>query len=131
MNTFQKGNLAESAIIKTALSKGYVVSVPFGDGSRYDLILDIQGELKKVQVKMGCLSKDQSYISFNTCSNNKGYNRQGYHGEVDFIAVYNPDFDSCYLIPIEETGVSNMKLRLTAPNNNQSKGINFAETYKF
>lgn len=127
-STFEKGNLSEAKFLADALDAGYPVLIPFGDGSRYDMVIDIEGSLKKVQVKTGRLREGK--IIFQTTSNNKGYNRKSYHGEVDFLGVYCRDNDTSYLIPVAETGASQMVLRLDKPKNNQSKGINLAENYK-
>jgi hypothetical protein len=51
MNTNQKGNIALGKAIEYFTSKGLVVSVPLTDSQPYDLVVDIQGILYKVQTK--------------------------------------------------------------------------------
>lgn len=47
-NTNRKGDIAELAVAQKFLELGYYVSFPFGDDSPYDLIVDMNGELKRV-----------------------------------------------------------------------------------
>ena len=73
-STFEKGNISEAKFLADALDAGYPVLIPFGDGSRYDMVLEMEGTLKKVQVKTGRLRDGK--IIFQTTSNNKGYKRK-------------------------------------------------------
>ncbi len=50
-STDQKGAIAESAIVCAALKAGVGVWKPVSDGERYDLILDVNGRLLRVQCK--------------------------------------------------------------------------------
>ena len=40
MNTKLKGDLGELKVASDLVSQGYTISIPFGDNSAYDLILD-------------------------------------------------------------------------------------------
>ena len=51
MNTKQKGNIAIGAAIDYFLGRGQVVSIPINDSQDYDLVIEDDGILKKVQVK--------------------------------------------------------------------------------
>ena len=51
MNSKSKGNLGEIKVASEFIKYGCMVSFPFGDNARYDLVVDMNGELKKVQVK--------------------------------------------------------------------------------
>ena len=104
--------------------------MPFGGGCRYDMAVDMVGGLKRVQVKTGRVSADGSLVVFNTTSNNKGYKRKSYHGEVDFLGVYCTQLDRCYMVPVSETGSSEMKLRLTPSKNGQVVGVKMAADYQ-
>lgn len=125
--TYEKGNLSEAKFLADALEKGYTVLVPFGGGCRYDLVLDKDNTLIKIQVKTGKLKDGR--ITFQTTSNNRGVGRKPYHGEVDFIGVYCPQNDTSYLVPISKTGTSSMSLRVQIPKNKQVKNINLANQY--
>ncbi len=51
MDTKLKGDIAEQAVILFALKQGWGVLQPVGDRLPYDLVLDVEGRLIKVQVK--------------------------------------------------------------------------------
>lgn len=51
MDTKLKGDIAEQSVILFVLQKGWGVAKPIGDRLPYDVILDINGRLIKVQVK--------------------------------------------------------------------------------
>ncbi|HEY4433318.1 MAG TPA: group I intron-associated PD-(D/E)XK endonuclease, partial [Candidatus Cybelea sp.] len=54
-NTKAVGDLSEAVVLAELIQAGYKVSLPFGEGQRYDLILDNEGVLSRVQVKTGRL----------------------------------------------------------------------------
>ncbi|MCX6394143.1 MAG: group I intron-associated PD-(D/E)XK endonuclease, partial [Solirubrobacterales bacterium] len=52
----QKGRMAEASIAMVATNLGWDVYLPFGDGSRADMVLqDTNGEVFRTQVKWGRL----------------------------------------------------------------------------
>ena len=51
MNTHSKGNIGLGRAIKHFTSQGLVVSIPLTDSQPYDLVVDKDGSLLKVQVK--------------------------------------------------------------------------------
>ena len=134
MNTKQLGNLTELQCMTYLYGLGYSISIPFGNADKYDLILDINDKLYKIQIKHSSEYVDSNgeteYIKFK-CTwqshNTTGYNKIKYkENEVDFFATfYN---NQCYLIPQNEC--SNEKiLRIKPPKNNQRIGISFLEDY--
>ncbi|AEW47008.1 hypothetical protein BCP78_0001 [Bacillus phage BCP78] len=58
MTPIQKGNIGVGMAIGYYTSKGYNVSIPLNDNQDYDLIADINNELKKVQVKTSLATSD-------------------------------------------------------------------------
>lgn len=104
MNTKKKGDIAETAILKKLVQKEYRVSIPWGENAPYDLIVDIQGILGRVQCRTGRINDDEKSIEFNlstTCysSFEKKSVRKGKSEEIDFYGIYTPKDDCCYLIP--------------------------------
>lgn len=51
MTTVTQGSVGLGAAISYFLSESYVVSVPINDNQKYDLVVDNNNGLKKVQVK--------------------------------------------------------------------------------
>lgn len=113
---------------------GFRVSIPFGENTRYDLVIDDGMTLARVQCKNGRLRSGA--IHFATCSC-YGHHlrasaaRRGYHGQVDFFAVYCPETEGVDLVPIEDlpTKVSGA-LRVSPPKNGQKRRIRLAKRYE-
>ena len=61
------GERSEAIIMSRLLQVGYMVLTPFGESSRYDLVIeDADGGFWRVQCKTAWLSGDCTYIRFNT-----------------------------------------------------------------
>lgn len=133
-NTKKIGNLTELQCATRLYELGCAVSLPFGNSEKYDLIMDWNNILYKIQIKHAqVLSENgQVYaIKFKTRwigHNNTGYTAHRYTSEdVNYFATfYNGE---CYLVPQSEC--SNEKtLRIIPPKNGQKKGISFLDDYK-
>ena len=53
--------------------------------------------------------------------------RKHYRGDVDYFAVYSPDLQKTYLIPITDVGDTMNALRLVPTKNNQAKHVRWPE----
>ena len=130
LNSHFRGEITEQQVAIEFLKLGYLVSKPLVQSSRYDFIVDINHKLYKIQVKTGTLKED-SYIEFATSTshtNTKGTINLTYSAEdVDFFATMYEE--QCYLIPRENCGNRNQRLRLVPTKNGQTKGITFAKDY--
>jgi len=51
MDTKLKADIAESAVMTELLKRGFKVLKPIGDRLPYDLAVDVNGKLVKIQVK--------------------------------------------------------------------------------
>lgn len=127
----QIGNLTELQCITSFYELGYKVSLPYGENSRYDFIVDINGILIRVQVKTCKVSEDGSTISFpcrSTRVNSNGcYHRKYTKNEIDYFCTYYNN--TCYLIPVNECS-NEKRLRFFESKNNQQRGINYAKEYE-
>jgi len=56
--------------------------------------------------------------------------RRHYRGDVEYFAVYSPDLDKVYLIPIDHVGTNQASLRLVPAKNNQQHGIRMTQDYE-
>lgn len=118
-----------------ALSEaGLDVSVPFGENTRYDLVLDCDGTLTRVQCKTGRLR--DGTIHFATASTYRHHVspktiRRDYRGEIDAFAVYCPDTGGVYMIPIGDVRTrAGAYLRVAPARNSQRRGVRLAESYR-
>ena len=52
--------------------------------------------------------------------------------EIDAVAAYCDELDSCFLIPIDRVdGLTTIQLRLAPAKNNQARRINWAKDFEF
>jgi hypothetical protein len=130
----QKGAVAEAAITAMAIQLGLVVLRPMCEGGRYDLAIDLEPELLRVQCK---LARQVSGVLSVRLRTNRftpgGYVSTSYTAaEVDAIAAYSPELHRGFLIPIDEAaGRCAVHLRLDPTRNNQAQGIKWARDYEF
>lgn len=136
MNTKQIGNLTELQCITRFYELGYTISIPYGDSDKYDMILDKEGKLYRMQAKHCQVFYEDdklSYIKIRTTwksgyTKNVGAKRHKYSKEdTDFFVT---NFNGInYIIPVEEC--SNEKtLRVLLPKNGQTKGVCMMNDYK-
>ena len=98
--TVLKGRITENKCSTCFLEHGFIVSIPEVP-CQYDLLVDVNDKILKIQVKTCHLVEDESGISFNvssTTNNTQGYTRKLYteNGVDYFMTYYN---NQCYLIP--------------------------------
>ncbi len=130
----KKGAITEAAITLAAIRLDLLVLRPMTEGGRYDLALDIGGQILRLQCKSAWRQRDVLITPCNTSRHTPhGYVRTTYTAEeVDAIAAYSPDTDKCYLIPIRDVaGKSAVNLRLAPTRNNQMLKIRWANDYEF
>lgn len=134
-NTARKGEITETIVLAKLVELGYDCLLPFGHDSRYDIAIDDDGKLIRVQCKMAHSVEEKSCIVFGIATTyarvgGKPHIRKSYKGEVDYFGVYSPDTGKVYLVPIEDIAESSTKLRLQPTKNNQEKGVKWAKDYE-
>ena len=101
LTTQQKGITTEMFVAARLLQLGYNVSQPFCQDSKYDLIVDVNNKLYRLQVKTARLINDSTII-FNCRSTTKNSqtNKSRYYqeNEIDYFATYWNN--EVFLIPI-------------------------------
>jgi hypothetical protein len=128
------GDRSTLAVMAALQRLGYGLFVPFGENTRCDLIFESEGYFARVQRKTGRLRKGA--VVFSLCSNyghhrNPETRHRPYHGQIDFFAVYCPETNGVYLIPIEDLpGRRQAWLRVDPPLNQQHKRIRPAARYE-
>lgn len=129
----QKGAAAEAAITAAVIQLGLTVLRPLCEGRRYDLVVDLEPRLLRVQCKMARRVRGVLAVGLQTCRYTpKGYVRTSYSAaEIDAIGAYSPELGTCYLLPMP--AISNRRalhLRLEPAGNNQAAGINWARDHE-
>jgi PD-(D/E)XK endonuclease len=113
---------------------GYTLVVPFGENTRYDLVIDDGKALVRVQCKTGRL-RDGAIVFAVTSTyghhRNPATARRTYNGEIDFFAVYCPETAGVYLVPITDVPTRSIaRLRVVPTRNGQEKRIRHAADYE-
>lgn len=135
LETKIKGNVTEMECMLAFMKLGYQVSIPFGEDSRYDFVVDINDKLYKIQCKT-CSEVTENEqvlaIKFKTVrqSGSKATNwtRTKYEeNEIDYFATSYQGI--CYLVPVKECSIEKT-LRIIPPRNGQIKGISFLKDYE-
>jgi len=130
MNPKLMGEKSEARIIAALLQHDLPVLLPFGDSQRYDLVTEHQGQFLRIQCKTGRLIRGA--VEFPTCSSyeHRGLGRRDYRGQADVFAVYCPDNDKTYIVPVGVVGLRKCSLRVEASRNGQSNGVRPAVDYE-
>ena len=100
----EKGNAGLGIAIAYYSANGYTVSIPLNDTQDYDLIVDKNNVLKKVQVKAtSCKTKYNKYqVALKSCGWTKGETYKTIiDTKIDEVFVVT-DTMEMFIIPIEE-----------------------------
>jgi PD-(D/E)XK endonuclease len=128
----QKGAAAEAAITAAVIQLGLTVLRPLCEGRRYDLVVDLEPRLLRVQCKLARLLDGVLSVHLYTSRfTPSGYVTTTYSAEdVDAVGVFSPEIGRCFLIPIAQVaGKRAIHLRLERAKNNQAQRINWAAEY--
>jgi len=128
MHSSQKGDLGVSRVIHEALKLGLSISIPFSENQRYDLIIDRNGTLERVQVKT---TSSGEVLKVVCESKAERCNYRYTQDDFEWLVTYDLTTDKCYYIPSSMLGEGRrtIQLRLAPPKNNQSKGILWAKDF--
>lgn len=136
MSTKLKGYIAEQAAILKLLELGWGVSRPIGDRLAYDLIVDIEGKLAKIQVKAAWFNAtDQNYcIDVRRTKTNRRTMLRSFYSEFDFdfALVYLLEKHIFYVFPVDVFIKFGSTISLVETGNRQRKPIsaNYREAFE-
>ena len=104
LDTKLKSDIAESATVTKLLKLNFKVLKPFGDRLPYDLGIDLNGRLIKLQVKSAWLSKQGFYtVDIRRTKTNRRIMKHELYkrDDFDFAIIYIEELDISYVVPIE------------------------------
>jgi hypothetical protein len=129
MNSSDIGGRTEAVVLAELAKAGFTVLIPFGV-ARYDMAIDDRtgDRLKTVQCKSGRLRG--GCIVWNACSQDRSSRRVNYRGQVDYFGVWCSDTGDVFLVPVEDVGPNEGRLRVLPALNGQKARIRSAEKYK-
>lgn len=115
-HTKSKGDIGLTQVIADLTKRGYGVSLPISEHLPYDIIMDHNNILKRIQVKYsvnGIITGACSYLS------NSGSVRHFYKlDDFDIYAMYIPKIEKCVYIPNMKLIVG-ITIRFNYPKNNR------------
>lgn len=129
LTTKQKGDITELQCIVELRKLGLVISIPYGEDSPYDIIVDINNKLFKIQCKTA--RKKDDVLVFNCKSGHQNSTktyRRNYIDKIDFFMTYYGN--TAYMVPVSVCGTSQKLLRLGPTKNGQTKNVDFAEDFE-
>ena len=136
MSTKLKGDVAEQAAILKLLECGWGVAKPIGDRLPYDLIVDVNGKLIRLQTKSAWFNAfDQNYCIDvrRTKTNRREMVRSLYSNkDFDFALIYLPEIRIFYVFPVNVfIGFgSTLSLVETGERQRKPKSANYREAFE-
>ena len=135
MKTSLLGDIGRAKVIAEAMMRGMMVSVPFSEDCRYDLIVDRNGSLERVQVKTTTSDGETVVVKCRSTSSwsSKTRSTHRYTSEdIEWLVTYDITTDACYFVPATELGGgrTQLRLRLAPTRNGQRQGIRWASDYR-
>ncbi len=128
-DTKRIGDRSEIEVLTALARTGYLVSVPFGENQRYDLIAEKNNTLLRIQVKTGRLRKGAILFKcHSTHSHRNGVSCRGYAGEVEAFGVFCPDLEAVFLVPVQDVSF-HASLRWLPAKNGQNRAVRWAKPY--
>lgn len=130
--TVAKGNIAETAVLADLLRLGYRALIPWGGNARYDLAVDVDGQLIRIQCKSTWTVLDDTAVRFKARGNSgwRGNRQRGYLGDADHFGVYVPERALVLYVPVAEVPVSEITLFYERPPGRYGKRARLVDTYR-
>ena len=125
------GITTELLVAQKFIEMGYIVSVPYGNNSRYDMIVDTDKYRYRIQVKHASLNENGSYTiqTCNSVSTMSKHERKYYSSQdVDFIVSIIEE--QLVVIPVELIEHSASKIfRTVLPQYGSKSNCNLIQDY--
>ncbi len=134
--TKKKGDLAELKVACDLVAKGHRVALPFGEDCDYDLVVERDGKLERVQVKYASSATGVIQVRCRSESLTNGRVRRTKlytSASIDWLAVYDVADDRCYYVPsrmLGSAGRTMLHLRVTPTRNRQRIGVHHARDFE-
>lgn len=129
-NTLIRGDVNELQCILDFQKRGYYCSIPFSGSCRYDVIVDIDGKLCRIQCKSSTYSEEEGNLKFSATrqtTNTKQTIRYTYsEEEIDYFYTSWKNYG--FLIPVSEVSTSKY-LRVAPPKQGIQETMSIAADY--
>ena len=99
-----KGEIAEHLFVIECFKKDKEILKPLQQNPRYDFLIRLNNNWKKIQIKYVSLSNNKICVS--KAKGQTGRNKTLIYqdSEIDYMFAYNPETNNWYNIPFKETG---------------------------
>ena len=105
-NSPRQGEVSELAVASELMIEGHGVSFPFGHNHQYDLIVDTDGVLYRIQVKTARHEEgNRYYIQADESQYDDKY--------VDLLAGYSESREAAFYIPVTEASGKRQRVTFT------------------
>lgn len=127
-DTTATGNVTNAFVAAALLRTGRRVLWPMCEGGDYDLAVDDDGKLLRVQCKTGRLARGA--VVFRAYTVLRGGGRRSYRGRADVFGVYCAANGQVYLVPVDDVPLNEVSLRVEPAKSNRVVGTRPAEQYQ-
>lgn len=130
MHSKQKGNIGFSSVVLALQKEGLNVFSEIGDNSRIDLIAELNGKTKTIQVKYYDQKEDVIALRLQKSGPN-GYRYSYSEEDVNWFALYSAKTEEIAWVSSKEAceHVNTFTIRISPSKNNQSTNVKLLENY--
>jgi PD-(D/E)XK endonuclease len=130
MNTTHLGDIAELVAAAELARRGYIVSRPLTNGAPYDLLVDVCGVIKRVQVKKtGLTVNGATRVMLSSSKSHRGRKSVLYLGRVDCVLAVDCLNHLFYVVTGDTLKSPQISIRTTPAKNQQSAGVRLSSDY--
>ena len=123
------GCYAEELFSAECIKRGIAVNKPVLDSSIYDCVIDVKGELLKIQIK--ATTKEPRDKDPNIQVPLMNGNKQNYIlGSVDYFAVYSTHYNGFFIFP-NSGGMQGVRVSLTGSRKHFFNNFDFIEDNRY
>jgi len=123
------GNIAEINFIHRFITHRVPVSIPYGNAEPYDIIIETIEGFKSIQIKNANYKDGKVTAYIDNRQGYSNYTHNSYKGVVDYLGIYCPQLDECYIIPSNELNNYSITLRIDEPKIKYLKTLKFGKDY--
>lgn len=102
-DTKLKADIAEYAVLANLLNRGFKCLTPIGDRLPYDLAIDLNGKLLRIQVKNAWKQKDFYVVDTRRTQTNRRFMKRSRYekDDFDFAILYISEGNIFYIMPFD------------------------------
>ena len=125
-----RGDINELQCILEFQKRGFYCSIPFSGSCRYDVVVDINNKLYKIQCKSSVYKEDEGVLSMSatrqTTNTQQTIKYKYTKDEIDYFFTSWKNYS--FLVPVEEVS-TNKYLRVNKPKNGIQESMSIAADY--